>query len=119
VNSNLLLNINPQAWAILQGVLYHGEEYPDVDAYAWYNCRERGIVLVQTLGRPGRCLFVAFAEARSSDGIVVYHWEGGRRPNPPTVSDVPKKAWDSRKDFPFMRVDKAVKYILKILVDYV
>ena len=114
MNSNLLLHINPQAWAVLQGVLYYGEEYPEVSAYAWYNGRERGIVLVQTTG-PSECFFVAFAEARASDSIIVYNWEEERGLNPPTVNDVPEEAWKSRKDFPFMRVDKAVKYIMKLM----
>lgn len=114
MNTNLLLNINPQAWAVLHGVVYNGEEYPDVDAYAWYNGRERGIVLAKSIA-PANCLYVAFAENCRSDHIVVYSWKGGRGVNPPTTQDVPDDAWEERRHFPFFRVDQAVKYILKLL----
>lgn len=114
MNNLLGLSINPQAWAVLQGLAYYDDEDSTVDTYAWYNGRERGILLVKVTG-PSERLYVAFAECRSSDQIVIHHWEGESRINPPVVDNVPEDAWTNAKYIPPLRIDKAVKYIRKLL----
>jgi len=108
------LGVNPQAWAVLQGLAYYGVGDQTVDAYAWYNGRERGVVLVKTT-RSAEIFCVAFAECRNSDAIVIYNWEGSVKLNPPTIEDVPQEAWDNVKSFSFLRVDQAARFINKLL----
>ena len=125
------LELSHKAWAVLHLL---AETSPDFSAwddrlgeyqvtlksYAWYNGRERGFVLAMRRSLVAQAtLYVAFAECRNSDQLIVEVWEGTLETNPPTVESrgkVGEDAYDNRKTF--NTVDATRDYIMDQLAAF-
>ena len=114
---DLNLSINPQAWAILNGLSHHlgdtlQHDYPNatVRTHALYNGRERGIVLtVSKVSKHPATLLVFFGEDRKSDqGFVWTTVVEGMMLDPPVTDDFSADSYSERKQFPEFRVDIAI-----------
>lgn len=131
-NIDLMLDLNPQAYAVLAALAgqepeYFGLEFDDehrtwkqrVQTFAWYNGRERGFRLVfRKKFDPGYLTFCV-AENRNSDQIVVYMQEAeGFYTNP---HEYPHDAafWKSARYFPELAVDQAVSHIRRHVQQWV
>lgn len=127
------LGIKPQPMAVLAaladnnevddfgyGIDEDGDPRGDVDTFAWYNGRERGVSIVfenyDTPDKARRYLVVVVNEARGSDELIVDWWlTGTHYPNGPTPKYFPDEAYaKNRSHFPYMDVRRAVKKIERL-----
>lgn len=109
---------------ILQQEQDYHEELKDITVQIKHfdNCREQGYVLeLQYIGyryvdRDKR-FFIAFAEHRNSDNIVIYWDKGYEYENAHEVSD---EFWtQNTKSFPYGQYHDAADFILNKLVEHV
>jgi hypothetical protein len=124
---DLKLGIHPQAWAIATLLsehdfdLKHKQQYHNppwqIETRAFYNGRERGIILVvYNWLDPRLKLCVFFTEARNSDQIIVVPWEDMVNDvNPPTIDRVPEGAWNGAKHFDWNETAVAAVHIRKLV----
>lgn len=96
----------------------------DIHNAAWYNGRERGVVIyVRGAGKADkkvRTLVVAFGEHRSSDDIFVDSWVAEETfLNPPTIREMPDKAHDDRKLFRYNKIYEAVDCVIGLLQNFI
>lgn len=96
----------------------------EIHTAAWYNGRERGVVLFVNGKRKGdkdfRTLAVTFGEHRSSDDIFVDSWESVRIfLNPPIVTDMPEEAYSARKMFKYDEVYAASEHVVGLLREFI
>lgn len=119
--------INQQALVLLQALV--GMEYQIAEDVVWdeprfhtsvlYNGRERGIVLtVESSVVDPNPLNIFFGENRGSDNIFVQIANFKRGINPPTFEDFGDLSYETRKEFPYMAIDKAATYVQKLVVKY-
>jgi len=116
------LSVNYQALAVLNVLSAHEFEKVNSSAYAWYNGRERGVVLVvdPPSGNESQLqLCIAWAESRNSDSIVIYYWYRSPELNPPTATDVPEEVWQCPIFVGLLDVGMAVRKILELVEDFV
>lgn len=93
----------------------------DVSSFAFYNCREicAGLWVRNSDFSNTRYLFILFGEHRSSEDIILDHWESTvPRLNPPTVADFTDAAYDNREYFEPDDIDGAIQAILKLMNDF-
>ena len=101
---DVTLNIHPQAWAvahILSGFSLDEKDYQVyANTHAWYNGRERAMVLTVTRRIPKgpKALHIVWGEGRNHDGIFVDTWTAASDGlNPPSIADWPESAYRGRK----------------------
>lgn len=105
------------------------DDLVDINSYAWYNGRERGICLVvndwglskrvEDPNRVNEKLVIVFAEHRSSDMVFVDCFLTNRVAiNPPTHIDMSEGAYDRRRMFDCGRVDQVERYIRNLIQEY-
>lgn len=93
------LHVQDQAWAVLHllaGMEFDLENYESVHARtaAWYNGRERGIVLSYATNGGSKTLNIAIFEHRNGDSICALRWESEWFGiNPPTIGSDGKAAY--------------------------
>ena len=117
------LGINQVAYTIIDRLAEYSFNLPDgyytLRSAAFYNGREKGIVLYLTPVN-NKQVNIAFYEHRSSDNIVVDSWESAFTFGPPDIncfSEVPGN-YKNRQYFEYDNYDEAVSYILEILEKY-
>jgi len=116
--------IKPEALALAHLVnvyLNGGPELPkswDFNAYAWYNGRERGVLLALVKDFD-HVLYIVFGENRSSDDLFVDSWTGKITLNPPTVADWPEEAYRGRRSFRYDCGHDAAAAIRLLIDDYI
>ncbi len=128
---SLTHNINQVSLAILallQGeVDFPYEDWPEdfdhqfeIETSVFYNGRERGICLTVKNYRSedGKILVVTWGENRNSDSIFVADWIQKNSINPPTLVDMPDKAYDQRQYFTYDAIYPAIYHIRKLIVDF-
>jgi len=108
---DLSLSVSHQAWAVLHHLASYNWSLVETETFAYYDGREKG-VLFQTRTGGTEAQFIAVAEHKSSDDIVVYTWDGqsilyGSPPAPPSKI--------KPKHFKEGRVDQVVKHIMSLL----
>ena len=122
------LNINPQAFAVLHMVRGWEGNFEDLDgldsinAFAWYNGRERGIALAVRSKVSDGYLVLAFGEHRNSDGIFVdvYEAEYADAMFPPNHRDKAyEAAYQNRKNFNHGQAGKAAEFIVKAIEKFI
>ena len=125
------LGLQPQAVALL--ALLSGREWcfevpdesdlVDVNSYAWYNGREKCVLLVikdWSIKNPQYQLFIVFGENRSSDNLFIDCWCGEHNSiNPPRHESMPEEAYNRRRSFGYAEFDAAESYILELIKDFV
>ena len=131
--ADITLGLNPQATAVLHLLSSYDVDFvskPEqvqIKTAAWYNGRERGYVItVQLVPGSVKTLVIAWAEAKSSDALMVYAWESDLFfMNPPTVNDIPEEVWcegstafpceasGTAADFIYRKIEKFIKSEVK------
>ena len=118
------LGISEQAYAVLQGLARQYIEVPDnvlVKTRAWYNGRERGIVLSLSPigeGAPYSQLNIAFGECRNSDQIFLDKWDKYTGVNPPTVADFTEEGYANRQYFAYMDIVGVTEKIKEMVEEF-
>lgn len=113
---DLRLDIHPVAWSILM-LLTGVEDWPEpnyISAHAWYNGRERGIVIRAMRDFASPSLFMVFGECRNSDMIFLDSWIGEGDVNPATFrSQGYKEAYEQRSSFSVSEIGDVAERIRK------
>jgi hypothetical protein len=90
-----------------------------VSSHAFYNGRERAVVVSYQRGFMGKCLNIVFGEGRNSDSIFIDWWVTERAlMNGPRVADFPEEAYRDRKYHDYGRLDVAVQHIYDLVEDF-
>ncbi len=93
----------------------------EVDSFAWYNGRERGVLLrIAARAHPEEDkLYVTFGEHRSCDDLFVDCWiAGGVLIDPLGPNDMPEEAHGRRRLFPYGALRDAEDYITDLINDF-
>ncbi len=119
------LGLNDQAVALLailskmeplfaphDGTYEYKYEYK---TYAWYNGRENGVSLRINHPETRKFLYICFAEHRSTDSLVIYHWTSDNRLQPPLASDLSNDVYKNGILIANLRFDMAVSRIIDII----
>lgn len=115
------LGIKSQAYAILHCLV---DRYIDLKGLypqtaAWYNGREKGIVIFMHSWSANKQINISFGDHRNSDSIFVDVWETEGTMNPPTVKDFTEEAYTNRRYFGYMEILPAVEYIIESAQKYI
>jgi hypothetical protein len=93
---DMRMNISGMSWAVAHLLAdkvnpsqldQFGEPEAHVSLTPFYNGRERGFCV--SVNYAGRRFTVAWAEAKLSDQLHVYHWEEEFKASPPSMMDCP------------------------------
>jgi hypothetical protein len=117
------LNISPQAWGVLRALKRivardSARRIRTLDAYGWYNGREKAIAVVarsDAFDRP--VLVVVFGEIRNGDSIFVDAYEAGwSSAHPPSSTDPAYAAgYRSRVRFRYGEYEKAARHAAALI----
>lgn len=122
------LGIDGQAWAVLKLLAKRnsGNE-GSFNTFAWYNGRERGVLLVVDPGRVARSMCIVFGECRGTDSIFVDTWEQSVYFEPPVTptlvrlqvgGDVYEKAYQHRVTFSPENYDAVADHITNLIAAF-
>ena len=121
---DMTLGISEQAYAVLQGLERLQIEVPNgtiAQTRAWYNGRERGVVLSFNAvgkGKSNHQFNISFGECRNSDQLFLDKWEKYTGFSPPTISDFTEEDYANRQYFEYMDIKGVAEKIKEMVEEF-